>query len=364
MRLYSGRIINSALQKQSALSREMYNGVLEEVDYTYGFAWVRIQGTDTRVKAYFPQNLDETPRYMRYGNAVLITHPGGNRGRIEIIGEGLLQPTSIYNIPVTPVTPTYLNAILTGCVVTGSIPESMYTRVSTGTYRINSVIYTISPFSMDMATIEMDRFDIKMDELGVTQLHDAASATYFRYDSLCVGEDGVVDIVKGTNFLSTGVIPDPPAAPANHLRVGFVLIPPGETSIDSGLVNKTFVGRKATNIEVTVDDADLLWAEETTTVRIGVRDQYGSWFQNPSGWVFTISWVNGNGTLSYGGQSQDETASFVVRHTGASTIGITYTRNKAADDSSPMLYVSEANPQCGMGSAYIQLYDSTGLMVP
>jgi hypothetical protein len=62
---------------------------------------------------------------------------------------------------------------------------------------------------------------------GTAKAHDAADATNPRYDVLCVGSNGTVDIVKGT-AATTPVIP---ATTADHVRIAIIYIGAGETAI-------------------------------------------------------------------------------------------------------------------------------------
>jgi hypothetical protein len=217
---------------------------------------------------------------------------------------------------------------------------------------------------MDRSDITMDRFDIIMDELGDSIPIDAASATKFRYDSITIGADGVIDVIKGSEFASTDTPPDPPSALTNHLRLGFVLIPPNATTLNAGDINKTFVAPIASSIEATLADDELSWVELTTTITLCIRDQYSNIVSPPSGgWMFTLAWSHGNGRLDYDGDWTDESASFVIRSTSDTAV-ITYTRDHDSGDSSPLFLITEANASYGATTAYIQLLDSSGDKIP
>lgn len=365
MRLYNGKLIKAKTGRQIAQAQELRNAVVVDVFTEYRYCRVKIQGSATHIKAWYPENWESTPNYLKPGNAVLITSPGGNRGRIEVSGNGILLPTTTANAPVIPTPVTPPDCVLTGCTPRPSIPSSMNVKLETGTYRIAGTTYTIVPMSMDRTDIVMDRYDIIMDELGDSVPFDAASATLYRYDSAVVGADGVIDVVKGTGFAATGTIPDPPAAPANHVRLFFVLIPPNATSITGAEINKLFVTPAATMLSASVADDELSWSELSTTLSISIKDQYNNYAVPPSGgWVFTIAWTKGNGTLSYGAQATTESASLTINHTGTGPASVTYTRNKTAGDISPIFAVREANNIYGMSIAYIQLLDSAGNKLP
>jgi hypothetical protein len=365
MRLYGGRVIKQNTERKVARAQELRNAVVVDVTPASRYCRVKIQGSSTLIKAWYPENWEQTPAYLKPGNAVTISSPGGLRGgRIEVTGNGILLPTTTLNadIPITPVTPA--DSVVTGCTLRPSIPAGMQVKLDTGTYRINGTTYTIVPMTMDRSDITMDRFDIIMDELGDSIPIDAASATKFRYDSITIGADGVIDVIKGSEFASTDTPPDPPSALTNHLRLGFVLIPPNATTLNAGDINKTFVAPIASSIEATLADDELSWVELTTTITLCIRDQYSNIVSPPSGgWMFTLAWSHGNGRLDYDGDWTDESASFVIRSTSDTAV-ITYTRDHDSGDSSPLFLITEANASYGATTAYIQLLDSSGDKIP
>jgi hypothetical protein len=366
MRLYGGRVIKQNTERKVARAQELRNAVVVDVTPASRYCRVKIQGSSTLIKAWYPENWEATPFYLKRGSAVTVSSPGGSRGgRIEITGLGILLPTTTANEDITITPDPEVDCIVTGCTLRPSIPISTSLKLDTGTYRINGTTYTIVPMSMDRSDITMDRFDIIMDELGDSIPIDAASATKFRYDSITIGADGVIDVIKGSEFLASGTIPDPPEALAGHIRLGFVLIPPNATAINGGDINKTFTAPQPTSLSVSITDDELSWAELNTTISISVKDQYGNVAVTPSGgWMFTLAWTRGNGTLSYDGYSTDESASFTIRYTGATAAVVTYTRNQDAGDVSPLLTITEANALLGAITAHIQLLDVSGNKIP
>lgn len=366
MRFYGGRVLKQNTERKVARAQELRNAVVIDVTPASRYCRVKIQGSSTLIKAWYPENWEKTPAYLKPGNAVTISSPGGLRGgRIEVTGNGILLPTTTLNadIPITPATP--IDSVVTGCTLRPSIPAGMQVKLETGTYRINGSTYTIIPMHMDRPDIIMDRYDIIMDELGDSVPFDAASATHFRYDSITIGADGVIDVIKGTDFLASGTIPDPPDALTDHVRIGFVLIPPNATAINGGDINKAFTAPQPTSLSVSIADDELSWAELSTTISISVKDQYGNVAVTPSGgWMFTLAWTRGNGTLSYDGYSTDESASLAVRYTGATAAVVTYTRNQDAGDVSSLLTITEANALLGSTTVYIQLLDVSGDKIP
>jgi hypothetical protein len=321
--------------------KELRDAVVFEVVPASRYCWVQIQGSNTRIKAFYPENWEATPQYLKPGNAVRISHPGGNKSRIEVVGHGLLLPTPVAGGSGPPGPATPADAVLAGCSIAPTNPASMGAVVAPGTIRINDVIYTLTGMVMDRADLIMDRVDLIMDMVGDFVSFDAASATHFRYDSVVAGTDGDAHVVKGAEFLPTGTIPDPPAAPANHVRVGWILIYPGMAAITAADINRFFLAPCPTELRVVVADQDLAWGEVSTTVTISMRDQYGNAIAlGGAGYHITISWIQGNGTLNYGGESQDESAPFSFYM--VSQAAVTYNRDGVdPGDSSPVFSIAE-----------------------
>lgn len=362
MRLYGGRKISREIGRRVSDSREMRDAIVMDVDSTNRYCRVKIQGSDTYIKAWYPENWESTPQYLKPGNVVRITHPGGNKARIEVAGHGFLIPTAVPGGTVTPTPATPGDAVLTGCSLGATDPATMSLTVAPGTYRIDEITYSLSGMLMDRSDIVMDRLDLVMDSVGDSVSFDAADATYFRYDSVVAGVDGDAHVVKGSNFAIGGTIPAPPAAPADHVRLGWVLIYPNMTVITASDINRVYEAPAATELRVTVSDQDLAWGQTTATISVSMRDQYGNTISHGGlGYQVTISWNMGNGTLSLSGASQDESASFSFIM--ISSASITYTRDgNDPGDSSPSFWLEEA--ETGFtNSTYVFLRDALGALM-
>jgi hypothetical protein len=368
MRLYGGRMIKRYTDRRVKQGQELYNAVVMDVDTTNRYCRVKIQGSTTMIKAYYPENWEQTPFYLKPGNAVLLQMPGGLKGgRIEIAGHGQLLPTASDNSDIVPTPITPDDSVLTGCQIVASIPESMSIKILAGTFRINGSTYTITPISMDRTDLTMDRFDITMDCLDDILTLSAASASKYRYDSIVVGADGVIHAVSSTEFdRTTATIPDPPAAPADHVRLGYVLVRPSTTTITSGDINRAYSASSYYRISVSVADSDLSWAEDSTTISISMLDDNGLPVQkSDSGWCFTLSWQRGTGYLTYDGVTHPSTeTSISIYYNGATAASATYTRDTGSTEESPVIFITEANSQYGSGVAGIQLYNVDGDKIP
>lgn len=352
MRLFGGRTIRNAMRRQAEDKQESRDAGVISVDTTNRIATVKVQGSDEPIYARYPENFESTPQFLKPGNAVRISSPGGNRGRIEIIGHGLLLPTAIPGGSMTPATPTSGDTILTGLSLIAADPPAMSATVTTGTYRIDGVTYILGVIEMDRPDIEMDRFDLEMDGGADVVSFDAASSSQFRYDIVVAGTDGDAHVVKGAN--NSGE-PEMPSTPADHVRVGWVLLYPGMTEITQADINRLYTDPAITELRVTVADHDLAWTDPlSTTISVSVRDQYGRVVTGS--YELTIAFVTGNGTLEYGGSSSGSGLTFNF----SGSASITYTRDgDDPGDSSPTFSIEET--MSGLDTAtYIILRDAAG----
>jgi len=354
-RLYGGRLLRNNTRRQIQAAQELRDAIVMSVDSTNRYALVKIQGSNTSIKAWYPENWESTPQYLKPGNAVRINLPGGNKSRIEIMGFGMLLPTAVTGGSVTPVDITPDDCILTGCSLIPANPNSMWATAIPGTYRIDNVTYTLSGMVMDRSDITMDRYDLVLDQVGDTFEFDAASATQFRYDIVVAGEDSDAHVVKGTNASTD---PAFPTVPADHVQLGWVLLYPNMTAITEGDINRRYTTPIATALACTIEDDELAWGDTTTTITITVKDQYGNTLSG--NYYITMEWKLGNGTLSYNGESQDETASFAFLMSG--TAVVTYIRDgNDPGNLSPFIFVSEAYTNASATYAAITLLDGLGL---
>lgn len=353
MKLYGGRLINRQVRRQIADSRELRDAIVWDVTPASHYCRVKIQGSDTLVKAWYPENWEATPQYLKAGNAVRITHPGGNKGRIEVAGHGFLIPTAVPGGTGTPPATTAGDTVLTGLTISAD-GTSMSAMVATGTYRIGGVIYVLGAVEMDRTDIEMDRPDIAMDGVADMVSFDAASSTLFRIDLIVVGTDGDAHVVKGTNAASNPVAP---TMPADHVLAGFVLLYPGMTVVSQADVNRSYTAPAPVELRIVTEDNDLAWGDLSTYFTISVRDQYGRILYGS--YFVTVTFNCGNGTLSHSGDSS--TTALVVAFSG--TVNVTYTRlGLDPGDQTPVFTMAESVTGLG-GAAFVSLRDGAGALM-
>ena len=95
MRSYGKQMVRRRVEQMQNTRIESRDAVITAIDFTSRTATVRIQGSDKSVYARWSENFEQAPQFLRVGNAVRISHPEGNQGRIEIIGHGVLIPTTV-----------------------------------------------------------------------------------------------------------------------------------------------------------------------------------------------------------------------------------------------------------------------------
>lgn len=373
MNLYGGKLLRNRIRQMQDARVETRDAIVWSVNTTKRLCQVKIQGSNQLIYAHFPVNWEQIPVFLKPGNAVRICHTSGQRGRIEILGHGQIVPTPIPGQQATPTIPGLGDAIYTGCnlIPKTNIP-GMYVMIGTGTYRIAGTVYTLAAIGMSESTNFAMGEGGKMGDIAESLAIDPlATPTKYRYDSIVIGADGVCDVIKGTEFAyDADPVPEPPEAPAHHIRAGFVLLYPGLTAITQECLNKRYAAPIPTVLEAVVADGLLdlgeLPPELSTTITIGVRDQYGNHIvRSGEGYYVEIKWQSGNGTLSYGDQQASGPDHPLCFYLKEATATVTYTRlcdetiNPNTDISPRFNIVAHLDYELTAFN-FIQLYDTNG----
>jgi hypothetical protein len=237
MRGYSKKIIRNRLQTAMARKAETRDAILWDVLPDQHYCRVKIQGSDELIIARYNENWEQTPQWLKAGNAVRIVHRGGVRGYVEIVGHGQNIPTAIVGGSMTPPVDTLPDAILAGLTIHAATESAededgniiyvgnMSVIVYDGSYRINGITYAVnnlgSPMIMqeDSPHIMGELISMNTDVVVLT-FDEVATSGKYRYDLVVVGTDGIVEVYKGSEAYEP-IIPD---TPADHLLLGFVLI--------------------------------------------------------------------------------------------------------------------------------------------
>jgi hypothetical protein len=352
MRSYGKQIIKRNIERMQNSRVETRDAVIRTIDVPNRVALVRIQGSDKDIYARWAKAFSEVPEWLKEGNAVRVTHPEGNHGRVEIVGHGIFIPSTTSGgvVPITPTTEG--DGIVSGAVVSQTVPDaSMAVTVTTGTIRIDGVEYTLNTLRMGSGLPAMGSGD-KMGAYSATVTIDAASATYFRYDLIVAGTDGAVHVVKGVDAAAD---PTMPALPAEHVRLAHILVHPNLTAVEGSDINAYWTEPVAGVLQISFgtnpmhgNSEDNPHFDSTCSITLTVRDQYGNAIGKAApGYVIKFGFYMGNGDIVCGTTNFDEGSGEQTFYSTGGSLSMTYTRQGtysgsylANGESSPVFYAS------------------------
>lgn len=258
MRLYGKRFMTNRTDARVQDRKESRDAVVYDIDENNRWCRVRVAGSETLVRAWFPANFMRAPQWLKVGVAVRIAHVGGDKSRIEVVSPGLVQPTY-----VMPPLQGGVDTILLGMYPTAPIDSAGWTvDISTGSFRIGGRQYSFSPGgpSMDEENWHMgDGGDMSgtywwgsVDPIAATE------GLWFRYDAFVVGNDSVVDYVKGEEWEwnpgpggAGREGPTKPTVPSNHVLIrSSILVWSGTTSITQANIGKEWEAPRADHLDV------------------------------------------------------------------------------------------------------------------
>lgn len=329
MRTYGRKQLKRYVDRATRAKTETRDAIIWDVIEEDRVCQVKIQGSDEFIYAHYPRNITTVPSFCKIGNAVRIVHKGGNRGYLEIAGEGRAAPTG-YG---TPTVPTPSDAIMSGLVMWATAPATMSVTVDAGTFRIDGTIYNAEGTGSDYYTMDddpevMDDDLMQMDTfLGSVVIETAPASGYYRYDAIVIGADNVLDVVKGTAVTANPVKPD---VPADHILIDYILVIGGVTEIDQSDIGSEWTTPRAIYILTeTVPDCEtgLIWAigdppieTQTAVITSTVYDQYDTVFAGTYIWTFDM--IIGDGVLFRAGAGQGAVLTF----SAGATVSVTYRR--------------------------------------
>jgi hypothetical protein len=232
---------------------------------------------------------------------------------------------------VTPTPPALEDVILTGMNLSATIPTAtMSVVVSAGTYRIDGVAYSLVGIPMGNA-MPMGS-NIGMGGFGALLTIDAPTAgSYYRYDLIVAGTDGVAHVVKGANATSN---PAMPATPADHVSLGWVLVYPNMTAVTLSDLNRPYTTPAPQAIAISADITILHGHsianphfDDEAVLTVSVLDQYRNLSPKASPGHAILFWfLSGNGDLVCGTASFDESSGTQTFYTTTGELALTYTR--------------------------------------
>lgn len=372
------------MDKRVNRKTETRDAILWNVDWNNFQARVKIQGSNEYVIAHFPRNWVRKPYWLKEGNAVSIRHRQGNRGYIEIIGEGRAIPTPVEG-SVFPPEETLANMILSGCAMSETTPASMGVVITSGTFRLDGTVYFLTPsvtgyiIMDDPGPMTMGSGDI-LGSGGYTVALDAAPSTvgHWRYDAVCVGSDLVIDYIKGVESTD----PVKPTIPSDHLQLGdYILIQWGSTYITNGDIGYLWTEPRATTLALSSSgytgvisgenqfiwyaEGGAHWPTPECYITISVKDQYGeSISPGAGGYNLTLSKVSGTGQVwsTDTGYNADD----VALNCSSSSCNFRYQRNQIASPSETSgLFTGTLSFSPDLiGTLYVQNMNISGELLP
>jgi len=327
---YKRRTIRERMVREAKSRTETRDAILWSIDITARVAQVKIQGSDTLIQAWLPENWEQTPEWAKPGNSVKIMHTAGDRNIIELVGHGLSVPTPITSVPAAPTIASGMDAIMSGMNVLATVDNGMSIYITPGTYRINGFLYYADPILMLVDS------DITMSSTGPYAMGnvwasvdiDAADSTLFRIDIFSVGTDGVLTYTTGTPAASS---PVRPTTPTGHVLIGWVLVTPGATGITQDLINSNLVGVVPSLLLLNPTYTYMTWVTQSVDITVSVLDQYRNGLTTQP-WTIYGTMLSGSGTITY-----SKTMAL-----GEYSTVMTYTREVGYDD--PITPVAEDAP--------------------
>lgn len=361
MRSYGRRFLKRYSEAQAEARIETRDGILWDVLHISRVCRVKIQGSNELVVAQFPENWEETPVWLKPGNAVRVIHRGGARGKIEVVGHGQVIPT-----PVTggtfPDIPAGPDCVLVGCVLRECFNNPrMAVFVRTGTYRISGSEYVLDCLAMSATAVFLMGDGGKMGGVaGGVAINSAPSvAGQSRYDLISVGTDGVIDYAAGA--IATSEEPTKPSLAVDHVVLGdYVFVHKGMTEVRQFDIGNEWSEPFPALLDTVITDDDLAWAELSTDITVSVFDQLGNPIYQTGGWYITLEFTSGNGTLH--SDEEGDSASKIGAHTASNQNSYTflYTRGQVVGDESPTIRVTLHIERAITDDCYIVLRDAAG----
>ena len=308
---------------------------------------VKIQGSPEFIYAHYPRNMTTVPRWCKIGNVVKIVHKGGNRGYMEIAGEGRAAPTGIG----TPAVPTPSDALMSGMAIWATVPNTMTVTIDSGRYRIDGTIYTYAGtdtaayFVMDDDPVVMDDDPVTVDtSAGSIQISSSPASGYYRYDAIVIGADGNIDEIEGAEVTANPVTPD---VPENHILLAYVLVAGGVTSISQGAIGQTWTTPYAVGLDTVSDptcESMQYWPEGVDPIQqqmggleVTLYDQYENPFSCTWTPTFTLHAIC-DGVLFAAGTGQ---GSSITVPTSSSSVIIYYRKPlMGGSEFDPIIYIT------------------------
>lgn len=362
MRLYGGKLARRLVDDRTSRRQESRDAILWEIDGTV--CRVKVQGSNEMIVAHYPRNQKQNPTWLRKGNAVRVIHRSGIRGYFEVIGEGRAIPSPVAGGSF-PDIGGLSDGIMSGLVTRATDPASLYVTITSGSVRINDIIYAIAGEYVDCITMNTPApMTMGTDpyEMGIEfayLLGSGPASGWFRYDIIVVGINAVFDLIEGVAATSNPAIP---ATPADHVLVATILRVGGDATVTNADIKATWETPIPISFELVYDD-EFDWDPgdnyPETNFQVNIKDQYGNAISDDDGWDLDFKMIVGTGDVWSldSGYDPSEVSQNLV---SLSTYTFRYRRDQTVTEISPTFQVilNSSNKVYGFGS--IILLDAGG----
>lgn len=358
-RLYGKKVGKRRVDRRVRKRIEERDAVIWSIDSANDIVNLKIQGSDTLIKAHYHQVIHTFPGYLKPGAAVMIRFRRGNRGFVDVIGSGRAMPTPVdASSPILPI--NLADMIISGMEVTATDPTTMAVSVADGVFRINNTLYVFSGtdnffyIMNEPAPLVMGDDPVIMGGQYYTLTMPAAPATpgYGRYDLIVIGTDSVLDVVSGVEVNLSTTEPSFPTVPVNHIIVAWIFVKYGDTVITQSMIGQNYTQPNAESWTVTLtggwvgyysdrypqvlgwSSASPLVTQPSCGITIVATDQYGG-TMNFGGARATLTKAAGYGQVNGGYTDWHDT---VAESRATTSIQFSYEREQPIDPEDPDEY--------------------------
>lgn len=349
-RLWGKKFVERAMERRVRRRTSDRDAIVWSVNDGTGQDWyalVKIQGSNTAIKARYPMGNRSKTEFIRPGCPVIVRHPKGNRGYMEIVGVGRAIPSPVSGDTFPPAATLGDRIVTEGVLVTQTETVGMQVNVEPFTFMIDEETYSFTA-EITNAIVMNDPAPMIMSDpapavMGqgeyIVEIDAAPAAGYGRYDILVIGADLVIDYIAGTP-VSLSTEPTTPNVPEGHVLVKRLFIWSGLTELTNADIGaewtepaprETILTFSGSNISEGDNgewrmDWDAGDSYPTCSLGVAVKDQYGRSYT--LGTNCTVSMLAGTGTVANSSSGSFGTSATKLFFQSSHTF--TYKRNQIA----------------------------------
>ena len=268
--LYGKKVGRHRIDNRVRKRVEERDAIIWQIDSANDIVNLKIQGSDTLIKAHYHQVIHTFPGYLKVGAAVMIRFRRGNRGFVDVIGSGRAIPTPVdEGSPMPPI--SLADMIISGMEVTATDPATLSVAIASGVFRISNRLYVFSGtdnffyIMNEPAPLIMGDDPVIMGGQYYALTLPAAPSTpgYGRYDLIVIGTDSVLDVVSGVEVNLSTTAPSFPTIPSGHILVAWIFVRYGNTVITQSMIGQNYSQPNAESWTVTLTGGQVGYYNDT-----------------------------------------------------------------------------------------------------